>query len=98
MQNILFQIIVACCLRASFGFRESLLINNRQIPTFMWTNGLTSKSYCLDNLSKDKTHIKSSVEDTSADYTFRNDNFADVAKSALKIGYKFSRPHTIKVV
>lgn len=43
--------------------------------------------------------LKSSVEDTTVDYGNSGDNLglAGATKSALKIGYKFSRPHTIKV-
>ena len=43
--------------------------------------------------------LKSSVEDTTVDYGNSDDNLGltGAAKSALKIGYKFSRPHTIKV-
>ena len=50
--------------------------------------------------NKFSSPLKSSVEDTTVDYANPNENLGlmGAAKSALKIGYKFSRPHTIKVL
>mmetsp|Transcript_24938 Transcript_24938/g.35814 ORF Transcript_24938/g.35814 Transcript_24938/m.35814 type:complete len:377 (+) Transcript_24938:52-1182(+) len=47
-------------------------------------------------LKKHASILYSSVEDSSIIYNNEDGNLVDKTKSMLRIGYKFSRPHTIK--
>ena len=89
-----------CTLVNQFQRKAHTCFNSyaKAFPTAVATTTTNHMRYMQSN--KFSPPLKSSVEDTTVDYANPNENLSimGTAKSALKIGYKFSRPHTIKVL